>query len=497
MRRPAARRAFVVFFLGTFLAQVAWIVSMPAFAGIDEFDHVYKAEAVAHGELLSEGQARNGRGELVTVPADVVRAAGPACAVRPYTRHDNCYAVRHVGSGMVTVADAAVRYNPVYYAVVGTLARPFHGAAVDVAMRLATALICALLLGCAAGLTGTWARTRWPFVALVVATTPMLVYSTAIASPNGVSYAAGLLVWAALLALVQQDRSHSATAALVAFVTGSGALVMTHSTGPLWLLIICVVAALLVPLKELWQIVTRHPRAYVIAGSAVLALTLASVAWTRFSGANSLGADLPPSQPLRAVDLLRGEILWVFQTIGVFPYRNEPAPAPTYALWLVAFAVVLITGFRAGRPRDRVALAVLVVLDFAVPTVLTIIAYPYIGIAWQGRYSLPLTVGLFLIAGRALDRRGREPRRLLTVIVLGATTVATLAAVLAVAVKQIHHGVTASIAHSVPGGVVLVFLLALAGALVPVAFTMRRPDLTAAGDEQPVREGELVAGGVR
>ena len=90
----------------------------------------------------------------------------------------------------VTVADAAVRYNPVYYAVVGTVARPFHGAGVDYAIRVATALMCALLLGWAASLIGTWARTSWLYVGLIVAATPTLVYSTAIASPNGVGYAA-------------------------------------------------------------------------------------------------------------------------------------------------------------------------------------------------------------------------------------------------------------------------------------------------------------------
>ena len=77
------------------------------------------------------------------------------------------------------------------------MAQPFSGAATDFAVRAFTAVLAALLLAWAAVVTSGWARNAWPLLALLVSATPVLVYSTTIASPNGVGYAAGCLLWAA------------------------------------------------------------------------------------------------------------------------------------------------------------------------------------------------------------------------------------------------------------------------------------------------------------
>ncbi len=39
------------------------------------------------------------------------------------------------------------------------------------------------------------------------------------------------------------------------------------------------------------------------------------------------------------------------------------------------------------------------------PLVLTVLTWDNLGLAWQGRYGLPYAMGVFLIAGQALDRR--------------------------------------------------------------------------------------------
>ena len=39
----SARRVFVGMFVGVLLLQTAWILILPAFGGMDEFDHVFKA----------------------------------------------------------------------------------------------------------------------------------------------------------------------------------------------------------------------------------------------------------------------------------------------------------------------------------------------------------------------------------------------------------------------------------------------------------------------
>lgn len=483
--RLTPRTAFVTFLIGTFLAQLAWILAMPTFAGIDEFEHVYKAAAVARGSVQPEGPSPHSRGELVAVPGDIVTAAGPVCSSLVYTERDNCYAVDRLGGGTVTVASAAARYDPAYYLVVGTVARPFHGDAAVYAMRITTAILCALMVGWAAAVLSTWSRSRWPLLGLVVATTPVLVYSTAMTSPNGISYAAGLLAWAALLGLARYDAPRRPTLLLTAFGTASSALVLTHTTGPLWLALIVLVAFCLRTPRQWWRLVATHTGPMVTTAVVVVGFTLLSVAWTSLSGANSLGSDNPPDLSLDTGTLIGSEILWVLQSIAAFPLRNEHAPIIVYTLWLVPMLTAVVLGLLRGRVRDRVAIGLLVVLSFAVPTVLTLVSYRYVGLAWQGRYGLPLTVGFFLVAGWVLDQGPAPARRRVVLAVFALTVTATIISVAGVALKEIRHGVTASLADQLPGGLVLVIALSVLGSLVPVLALLRheeQPDAPAEPD---------------
>ncbi|MEP6817348.1 MAG: DUF2142 domain-containing protein [Marmoricola sp.] len=473
-RRLTPRHAFVAFLLGTFLAQLAWIISLPTYAGIDEFDHVYKAASVARGELMPTGPAADGRGELVAVPADIVRAAEPVCSSYIYTKHDNCHAVDQLGGGIVTVACAAARYNPAYYLVVGTVARPFHGDAANYAMRLATAIICGLLIAWAAAVVTTWSQSRWPLLALTIATTPVLIYSTAITSPNGINYAAGLLVWASLLGLVRYNAPARPALLLTSFATGSAVLVLTHTTGPLWLALICFVTFWLRTPREWWRLVRNHTRLVVGTAAVVTAFTLLSVAWTSLSGANSLGTNIVEHGALKAGVLLRTEILWVLQSIAAFPTRTERAPTPVYPLWLILMGAAVGLAMAMGRRRDRAALGTLFALVLGVPAVLTVVSYAHVGLSWQGRYGLPLTVGLFLVAGWVLDQHASPARTRIVVPLFVLTGTACAISVADVALREMRVGVTHSVAHNIPGGLVIVVALSILGSLVPVTVLLRR-----------------------
>jgi hypothetical protein len=236
------RRAFSSMFVSVLLVQLAWASAVPAFRGLDEFDHAYKAAAVARGQLYDSGATRAGDGRLVSVPRDLVAAARDACTSRPYTGDDSCRPTRTQADGLVTVDSSAAAYNPAYYAVVGTVALKFSGTWALVAMRGATILLCALMLGWAAAVTARWARTGWPFVTMAVGLTPVLLYSTTIVSPNGLQYAGAVLVWSSMLGLV--DDQLPARRFLPAVTAGAAVTVATHTTGPLWLLLIALTVSL-------------------------------------------------------------------------------------------------------------------------------------------------------------------------------------------------------------------------------------------------------------
>jgi hypothetical protein len=466
LTHPRARTVFAGVFVATLLTQLAWILALPAFHGIDEFDHVYKAAAVAHGQVLPAPQAaKHGRGGVVVVPGDVVAAAGDVCASFLYTGHDNCRPIAHEPGGMVQVASAASRYNPVYYAVVGTLALPFHGAAYDYAMRVISAVACALLMAWGAVVTARWARDHWPLAAYLLASTPVVLYSTSVAAPNGLEYAAALLLWASGIALARDV----APRALLPFTVAASVMLAMHTTGGLWLLIATGVVLLLAPVQHWRQLFSDH-RARCLAAAATLSVVgAACVAWVILARTNLPESGGGPGHAPPLGVLLTQNALWPLQAIAAIPMRDQPAPPFVYAALLIPLVALLVAGWRAASRRTRVAGTLLVAASVVVPSVLTWLTYAQMGTAWQGRYCLPLYVGVPLIAAHALT--GTRPMRFpYRVVLLGLLALGSAVAVAHVARDVVVVRPGTSAAEALPLGWLLVAVLAgfAALALAPV-----------------------------
>ena len=109
--------------------------------------------------------------------------------------------------------------------------------------------------------------------------------------------------------------------------------------------------------------------------------------------------------------------------IGVMPNRFGLLWPIAYALWLAPLVFLLVGGIRGGSRRDRLAGSVAMTVAILVPTVATVMTYDAVGVAWQGRYELPLLVGIVMLAGEVLDRGSDLPRPLVwTVVAIVAVT---------------------------------------------------------------------------
>jgi hypothetical protein len=467
------RRVFLTTLVGVLLLELAWVLTLPAFAGMDEFDHAFRSAAVAHGQVRAGPRSAHGRGGQVEVPKDVAAAASAMCGSYDYTGHDNCHPVRHLDDGMVTIDSAASSYNPVYYAVVGTIARPFHGADTDFAARIVTALIAAALLAWAALVTRARSRSTWPFLALVVATTPTLVYSAAINSPNGVGYAAGVLVWSAALCFVASEKPPPMTA----FAVGSSVLLVSHSTGFIWLAVTALAVVVLRPRSEWIEWVRHNSRRVLGAASVVLVVALGSLGWILTQKTNFVVVDDTVARHTwPTVPAVLGQwVVWCFQSIAAFPIRDNPAPLIVYPMWLVPFVMLLLLGWRAASGRVRVAMVLIALAWLLIPTAATIKTYASLGYAWQGRYALPLSVGLPILAGLTLAARRREPSRTTVLGVLGLCTVAQAISVAAVAVRGTRSEFAPSMIAGTPGAVAAAVLTLAGGVVFSFALTRSRP----------------------
>ncbi len=404
MSRPVLRASLLT--AGVLLVQVAWILSLPPFRGIDEFDHAYRAAAVAHGQLLpSSRPVVAGRGDYVEVPASLVEAARPVCESYDYTGPDNCNAAAELPDGYVEVASAAARYNPVFYWLVGKPASLFSGSANVYALRVVAALLGAAIVWCAGYALGVGFRTAWPLLGAGLAMTPVMVYSLSLGAPNGVEMGSGLALWSALLALRAPTTAPAVERRLVLVAAVAAAvLATTRLLGPVWLVLVLAVALPFLGRARLTAIAHRHRWLSAAAATLVVAAVAAALLWTRLAAPNSLTReeDLALQDPFTSA--LGLAPLWVLQTIAAFPTRSEPAPTVVYAT-VIGAAVLLLAAASRRMPRTWwFVLAGAVGVWLGAQVVITTATYAQLGAVWQGRYALPFAVGVPVLLAALVDR---------------------------------------------------------------------------------------------
>lgn len=415
MTRPPTTRAMA---LGFLVLQVVWLLALPPFRGSDEFDHAYRAAAVARGQWVPDPEsATRGTGAFVDVPRDLVEAAAPECNRLPYTTAVDCEGTPAAG-GLVRVASGAGRYHFLFYEAIGLPALPFHGATSLYVMRLAGALLCWLMFLAVLAATRTWATSGWPFIGIAVASTPILMFSTVVAAPNGLEMVAAMALWSSLVG-VFSERAAAARGRLLPIVAVSGAVLATlRPLGPVWcgLVLLTVLAALKVDLRQFRTVVGS--RAGAAAFAFVTLATLASVAWIESMGSLTIGrvtgSVLSVSE---RISYTSSQLpLWVFQSIAAFPLRNVASTPVVYGAMLTLGLGLLVPALLWAPARFKVVLLGSVVVSFAVPALITFRTINDFGLAWQGRYSMPYSIGVMVLAALALDRSARTARASLLVV---------------------------------------------------------------------------------
>ncbi len=435
--------------LATLLAQAAWILAVPPFRGMDEFDHAFRAAGVASGQWRLHDEAAGGRGLLVDVPADLVAASRGQCEELAYIVPETCDGDGPgTRPGTVRATTSAGNYEPVYYWVVGTAGEPFSGAHSLYAMRAMAALLCAVVLALAAWCLTTWVRGAWAFVGLLVGITPTFVYSTSLPAPNGLEMAAGVLLWTALLGLGGREGIDAALLRrerwLLAAATLSVVLLAGLRTlGPLWVvLILACVVALRGP-RNVLAVANRHRLQVAVVCVLAVATSAAVLLWTRGKVSVSPGEQ-------RTVESGVGQVFawlnWILGSIGAFPFRDQPAPIWVYVCALLVLVTLLVEAVRRGAGSGRRAVVLAIVLFFVVPSVIVALTLKTHGGVWQGRYSLPFTAGVVMLAGLVLDRvrwrsEPRDARRVLVALTLLA--VAQVVSVVHVQIAELDRPVSA------------------------------------------------------
>ena len=473
------------------LLQAAWILTMPPFRGIDEFDHAFRAASVAQGQWVAGDAAEDGRGQLVVVPRSIVQAAHGQCSSLDYTGPDNCTAVRELPGDKVEVASAAGAYHPAFYWVIGSAALPFEGAGALYAMRIATALLSLLFVGIAAW---TVARLpgRWPMAGLVVAATPVFVYSTTVAAPNGVEMSAGLALWGTLLALVDGQDKRTESRLIWAAILSAVVLGSLRVLGPVFILMIVATIAALDG-GAVRDVVSRQRRS-VLAGCVLVGASVAGQAlWMFDTVAHEVsgdGADNPKA--FNAVNV----IVWPLQAIAAFPLRNQAGAPVVYPVVLLLAAALVAAAWRCGPSRARTIMLLALVVNVTFPYAFTLATLDTVGNIWQGRYLLPYGVGFLLLAGYALGSRRTEagPTARVLVPAVAAYGIAIAACLIKIRNDELASNPAAvhDAAWHTPHPVVLGTLVAVAVVLFMFSLAAGREDSEPDDARRPAHENRFV-----
>ncbi len=369
---------------------------MPYNGSPDEAAHIWHAYSTASGQLLPEMPHKGGAIEMV-----------PGSLPHETCIFAKCESQLAGDPSLVAINSPAGRYNPVYYAVVGwplTLSPHLPGV---LAARLISAALCAALFGWAT-LVALSLRRRGALAGLVVALTPMAAGLAGAVNPNGIEIAAGAGLSVALIAILLEPDSAGARRCAWWLAGVSGGIMLTvRALGPLWFAMI--VAIMLLPLGfAAYRTLARCRRTWWLVGSWVI-VGLAGAGWTLWRRTYEI-IGYPAEHPVGLGYVVKLDLVREFGTtakelIGVMGWLDTELPMQVYIAWWMSIGALLILACTFGGAADRWRIGAIGTLGLVVPMALEALQFNTYNFVLQGRYLLPMLVGVPILAGYVLAER--------------------------------------------------------------------------------------------
>jgi hypothetical protein len=415
--RAGARRVFWLGLLAFFLLPAAWAVATPYDGAYDEHDHIVRAAGIVRGQIIAPPTDDGQNGRYQTVPKSLVPPNFECLrtGIEPAT----CLGTAPEDRTGTRVHTRAGHYNPFYYAVVGWPLLPFPDMTGVILVRLLTSLLVAAMF--AWGLVTIWPlrRRRLMLLALLMVAAPTTACLTGLVNPNGVEIVGSALLWISMTLLLSRDRAEDAedaeafgfggdawTRRLVRTAVVAGAvLALTRPIGVIiagGIVLLTVVA--LGRRSELSALLRRRDvrvGVAVVVGAALLAF-----GWSALAQVGTLGTESKPD-PSPATEILRIIIsfkfdYWIRQTVGIFGYATVSLPVWVVFGWGLVLGLLVLGGVIAAPRRQALMMLAIPTACILGGLVVDMIMVRKIGFFMQGRYFMPLWMGMFFLAARAV-----------------------------------------------------------------------------------------------
>jgi len=391
------RREWWVSFLLFAALGAGWAIALPLFGSPDEPAHTIRAASVARGEIIGERiPGKDGGWRSVHVPEVMDNANDVDCYAFRSDLSAAC--LSYEGSDReIDVDTTAGTYFPPYYWVVGLPSLITAQAGGVYLMRLLSALVAAALLACAVSSLRCFPNRRVGAVGLAVAVTPMVLFVNGTVNPSSLEISAAIAAWCSALAIAAtRADTRIDRAEIVRLVVAFSALGVSRLFAPMWIVGILIVAGMLCG----WTAIRRmsRDRGMQLAAGIIGIATLSQVVWNVIVRPVDTGTSVEISQ----YELIRNTIgrsgFFYDSMIGNFGWLNVKAPYVVILIWSAAIGLLLALGLSLPSRRAAFALLLTAAATVLLPLVSEYREVPIIGPFWQGRYTLPLAVGVPIIA---------------------------------------------------------------------------------------------------
>ncbi|MFS0700165.1 DUF2142 domain-containing protein [Cellulomonas sp. 179-A 4D5 NHS] len=420
------RRVFWFGFLAMLLVTSCWVVGNPLIASVDEASHATKAAATVRGQWVpdTEGQSAGvGVAEVPELFEDAIDLQY-CIAFQPDTPASCQPELTGDLDDETEVLTTAAAYNPLYYAVVGVPSLLPVGEHTLYLMRFMSAVLGSLLFAVALRTVAEVRRSHWLVLGVVAALTPMVLYLTSAVNPQTTEVMGALALWVCLLTTLRYPDPALLTRRLARIALVGAFFVNSRGISPLFLVCILVAVLVAVPWRSVVDLV-RDRRSWPWIGLAAVA-SVAAAAWILLAGALPQVEQVlnPELVGLRVVKTTLGETSYYLQSmIGVFGWLDTPLPGWLYYVFAGVVGLVVGLALAVGRRRVLLAMAGTALVVLVLPVVVQLAQAKYLGFIWQGRYMLPLALGIPVLAGFAVQDRLRDlpswvARRVLRLVVL-------------------------------------------------------------------------------
>jgi hypothetical protein len=241
----------------------------------------------------------------------------------------------------------------------------------------------------------------------------MVLFVGSVVNPSATEIAAALALWVCGLALLSREHERVDKGLVTGVGIAGCVLALSRQLGPLWILLIAL-SILLVANRAALRNLARSNFARLWA-VLIAACSLAQVGWN--ATANSLEVSRSGNQrvDIGTAEIVRKSLGATFsrsqEMIGRFGWLDTPAPPITWVPWIAGIGLLVLSALLWARRRYVTVLIGLVAAVIVVPVVIESAAYRDAGgLSWQGRYTMPLAVGIPIIAASALaaTERGRR-----------------------------------------------------------------------------------------